>query len=225
MTSRTGSAVPPRRGRGRPVGGGNTAEQARERLLEAAERLFIRHGFAAVTMEAIAREAGYSRAVVYRHFRNRDELTDALAVRAARAQLSGMAGRLLDCSDLGETITEALAIMAIEVGQDPLLRILAERDGDGSVANLIVHAPRLSDLLMSLLAGTVGSRPGDMRPGLRSQDAARYLLFVALGLLLGLIPGADDADQVKRYVKTFVLPALLKNPPAPEPVFGPVEAT
>lgn len=172
-------------------------------------------------MEAIAREAGYSRAVVYRHFRNRDELIDALAVRAALAQLSGMTGRLLGCADLGETITEALAIVAIEVGRNPLLRILAERDRDGSVATLIVNAPRLRDLLISLFTGTVGSRPGDIRPGLAPQDAAGYLLFVALGLLLGLIPGVDDPDQVKRYVRTFVLPSLLSNPPAPEPVFGP----
>lgn len=85
------------------------------------------------------------------------------------------------------------------------------------MATLIANAPRPRDLLISLLTGTVGSRPG-----LVPSDAARYLLFVALGLLLGLIPGADDPDQVKRYVRTFVLPALLNNPPPAEPDFGTV---
>jgi len=156
---------------------------------------------------------------VYRHFRNRDELIDALAVRATQAQISGMVGRLFGSADLGDTIAEALAIMAVEVGQNPVLRILAERDGDGSVAALIVNAPQLSDLLVSLLTATVASRPDEIRPGLQPQDAARYLLFIALGLLLGLIPGADDPGQVKRYARTFVLPALLANPPEAEAVF------
>lgn len=109
--------------------------------------------------------------------------------------------------------------MTVEVGQNPVLRILAERDGDGSVAALIVNAPQLSDLLVALLTGTVASRPAEIRPGLQPHDAAHHMLFIGLGLLLGLIPGADDPDQVKRYARTFVLPSLLANPPKPEPVF------
>lgn len=47
----------------------------------------------------------------------------------------------------------------------------------------------------------------------------RFVLSTALGPLLGLIPGVQDADQVRRYVRVFVLPALLADPPPAGPVF------
>lgn len=207
------------RGRGRPPGGGNTAQQAQAQLLDAAERLFVERGYAASTMEAIAREAGYSRAVVYRHFRNRDDLMDALVVRATMSEIAKMIGRLIVLKDLAEIIPESMVIVSVEVGANPLLRVLADRDDHGTVASLIVNAPNLIDLLTSVYAGVFSTRMAEVRTGVRPEDAARYVLSVALSLLLGLIPGTDNPEQVRRYVQVFVLPALLANPPEPEAVF------
>ncbi|MUM19543.1 TetR/AcrR family transcriptional regulator [Mycobacterium sp. CBMA271] len=207
------------RGRGRPMGGGNSAQQAQSQLLDAAERLFVERGYGASTMEAIAREAGYSRAVVYRHFRNRDELMDALVVRATMNEIATMIPRIIGLKDLAAIIPESMVIVSVEVGANPLLRVLADRDGRGTVASLIVNAPNLIDLLMSMYAGVFSTRISEVRPGVRPEDAARYVLSVALSLLLGLIPGTDDPQQVRRYVRVFVLPTLLANPPEPESVF------
>lgn len=207
------------RGRGRPPGGGNTAQQAQEQLLDAAERLFIARGYAASTMEAIAREARYSRAVVYRHFRNRDDLMDALVVRATMNEITNMIGRLMALKSLAEIIPESLVIVSVEVGANPLLRVLADRDDRGTVASLIVDAPNLIDLLTAMYAGVFSTRMAEVRQGVRPEDAARYVLSVALSLLLGLIPGTDDPEQVRRYVRVFVLPTLLADPPQPEAVF------
>lgn len=41
-------------------------------LLDVAEKLFIEHGYAAVTMEDIAQVAGVTRPVVYNHFKTRE---------------------------------------------------------------------------------------------------------------------------------------------------------
>ncbi|MBA0047769.1 helix-turn-helix domain-containing protein [Mycobacterium sp. NPDC050853] len=207
------------RGRGRPPGGGNTAQQAQAQLLDAAERLFIERGYGASTMDAIARDAGYSRAVIYRHFRNRDELMDALVVRATMNEIAKMIGRLIVLNDLAEIIPESMVIVSVEVGANPLLRVLADRDDRGTVASLIVNAPNLIDLLTSMYAGVFSTRMSEVRQGVRPEDAARYVLSVALSLLLGLIPGTDNPEQVRRYVRVFVLPTLLANPPEPEAVF------
>ena len=43
-------------------------DERRRQLLEAASRLFDRGGFTAVTMSAVAAEAGASRRLVYDHF-------------------------------------------------------------------------------------------------------------------------------------------------------------
>jgi len=207
------------RGRGRPPGGGNTAQQAQAQLLDAAERLFIARGYGASTMDAIAREAGYSRAVVYRHFRNRDDLMDALVVRATMSEITKMVGRLMALNGLAEIIPESMVIVSVEVGANPLLQVLADRDDHGTVASLIVNAPNLIDLLTAMYAGVFSTRMTEVRQGVRPEDAARYVLSVALSLLLGLIPGTDNPEQVRRYVRVFVLPTLLANPPEPEAVF------
>lgn len=46
----------------------------RERLLEAAARVFARRGFAGVSVEEIADEAGFSKGAVYSNFATKDEL-------------------------------------------------------------------------------------------------------------------------------------------------------
>jgi AcrR family transcriptional regulator len=50
------------------------ATQARERLLETAERLFYAEGVAATGVERILSESGVGRASFYRHFASKDEL-------------------------------------------------------------------------------------------------------------------------------------------------------
>jgi AcrR family transcriptional regulator len=54
-------------------------EATRRRLLEAAAAVFARRGFAAASMEEIAREAGYSTGAIYWHFEGKDDLFLAMA--------------------------------------------------------------------------------------------------------------------------------------------------
>ncbi|MEZ0366200.1 TetR/AcrR family transcriptional regulator [Mycobacterium sp. pUA109] len=209
------------RGRGRPPGGGNPPEHARELLLDAAERAFAQRGYRASTMQVIAREAGYTRAVIYRHFATRNELLDALVVRVARRKMADIATRMPPAADPGELVTESLVIVATEVGHDPLLRVISEHTDEGNVAALIARSATLSQVLAGQFEIGFHQAGDYLRAGLRPADAARFVLSVALGLLLGLIPGVDDADQVRRYVRVFVLPALVADPPPATPVFTP----
>ncbi|MEB3022571.1 TetR/AcrR family transcriptional regulator [[Mycobacterium] crassicus] len=207
------------RRRGRPPGGGNPPEHARELLLRAAERSFARRGYRASTMQVIAREAGYTRAVIYRHFATRGELLDALVVRVAGRRMAEIATRLEPPHRPGALVTEALVIVATEVGQDPLLRVISEHTDDGNVAALIARSATLSAVLAGHFEIAFQQAGNHLRDGLRPGDAARFVLSTALGLLLGLIPGVHDAEQVRRYVRVFVLPALLADPPPAGPVF------
>jgi len=54
------------------------AEQTRLRVIEAALKLFSRNGYSQTTLAMIAAEAGYSRGPIYWHFRNKDELFEAV---------------------------------------------------------------------------------------------------------------------------------------------------
>ena len=65
-----------------------------EQLLEVAERLFIERGYAAVSMEDIARAAGVTRPVVYDHFTTREGAYVACATRARESYEARLVERI-----------------------------------------------------------------------------------------------------------------------------------
>ncbi|WP_051156193.1 TetR/AcrR family transcriptional regulator [Herbaspirillum huttiense] len=58
-----------------------TVEQRNE-FIDAAGHLFIQQGYAAVTMEAIAAEAGKSKVTLYNYFSSKEELFEAFVIQA-----------------------------------------------------------------------------------------------------------------------------------------------
>lgn len=54
------------------------AEERKEKILEAALRCFLRDGFHKASMDSIAREAGISPALIYRHFKSKVDLIQHL---------------------------------------------------------------------------------------------------------------------------------------------------
>ena len=64
------------------------AAQRREQLLDAAKAIIDRGGFYAVSIEAVAREAGITRPVVYGHFQDLPGLLDALVEREGERALA-----------------------------------------------------------------------------------------------------------------------------------------
>jgi len=67
----------------------------RERLIEAAERVFVRAGFEGAPVEEIAAEAGYTRGAFYSNFANKDELFLALLDKRSSAMLDRL-GRIFE---------------------------------------------------------------------------------------------------------------------------------
>ncbi|MCX2930963.1 TetR/AcrR family transcriptional regulator [Mycobacterium sp. CVI_P3] len=206
----------PRR-RGRPAGGGNTPEQARQALIDAAELCFAEQGLE-VTVAEVARRAGVTRAVLYRHFGGRDELLVAVAAQVMDRYVAQVIEDLMPTDDVSGLITESLVFVATVVSRDPLLTILASGVEHG-LASLIANSPVLSAKVSGLYEQVFVLFQGDLRPGLRPGDVGRYILSVALALLMDVIPGSDDAATVRRYVRTFVLPAIVLVPPEATPVF------
>lgn len=202
------------------MGGGKTAEQARAALLDAAEELILDRGFGASTMESIAARAGYSRGAMYQHFPNRQKLLEALVRRKTGVHQAQIVTRLPETSDLATLLVESLVIVSTELIHDPLLMTLSEQTEDGTMAHLIANVSGLPEQIEQLVGALAEHAGSVLRPGLAPGDIATYLLTTALGLLLGIVPGSDDPDTARRYLQTFVMPAILADPPPPGPVFG-----
>ncbi|MEO8551593.1 MAG: TetR family transcriptional regulator, partial [Kofleriaceae bacterium] len=60
----------------------------RERILDAAERIFARHGFFAAKVSDVAKEAGVADGTIYLYFKNKDDLLISLFERRMQ-QLNG----------------------------------------------------------------------------------------------------------------------------------------
>jgi len=68
-------------------------EATRARLIEAAEKVFIRFGFDASPVERIAEAAGFSRGAFYSNFRDKDEIFLAV-LNKRRLQVAGSLGEI-----------------------------------------------------------------------------------------------------------------------------------
>ncbi len=68
------------------------AGETREEILNTAERLFRTHGFASVTIADIAAELSMSPANVFKHFRSKTSLVDAIAARAIEETVASLRG-------------------------------------------------------------------------------------------------------------------------------------
>jgi AcrR family transcriptional regulator len=211
---------PRRRGRGRPVGGGNTAEQTREILLDAAERSFTVRGYRASTMEVIAQDAGYSRAAIYRQFPNRELLVDALTQRTTQRHMVRMLERQPQGIGPIDMIVATLVIVATELAHDPLLKTISEASDEGTIAHMLANSTTVRQLAERAIEAVLREDAGKLfRRDIDAQDLTQYLVATALSLLLGIIPGSEDAEVARRYIDVFVLPAIVRDPPQPRAVF------
>jgi AcrR family transcriptional regulator len=68
----------------------------RQRLLEAAAAVFARRGFAAASVEEIAKEAGYSTGAIYWHFSGKEDLFLAMAAEFAVDRVRELTGVIGD---------------------------------------------------------------------------------------------------------------------------------
>lgn len=100
------------RGRGRPA---RPPEEAREAAMQAATWLLLHEGYAATTMEAVARHAGMAKKSLYQYAANREELV-ALVVRGwTDAFLPAMAHDAAAPGEVLPLLKEILQAMAARV--------------------------------------------------------------------------------------------------------------
>lgn len=83
--------------------------ERREQLLDAALELTVRDGYGGVTMEAVAREVGVTKPVVYDAFPNRGELLRALLQREERRALEQLGAVLGADTETGDDPDTLLA--------------------------------------------------------------------------------------------------------------------
>jgi TetR/AcrR family transcriptional repressor of mexJK operon len=88
------------------IPGLNAPTEKAESILTAAQHMFLASGFGAVSMDAIAREAGASKATLYAYFSSKEELFGAVVAREGERYFRGFSARELDPGDVEKSLTE-----------------------------------------------------------------------------------------------------------------------
>ena len=99
-----------------------SAAERREQLLDVTKALALERGFHAVSIEAVAREAGITRPVVYGHFEDLNGLLEALVDRESHRALTQLATVLpttLSEGDARENLFNGLRSYLRAVEADP----------------------------------------------------------------------------------------------------------
>jgi AcrR family transcriptional regulator len=147
-----------------------TAPQRREQLLEVTKEIVARRGFHAVSIEAVAREAGISRPIVYGHFRDLDTLLEALIDRQAAlalAQLEQVLPVDLAAGDPRELLLAGLDGYLAAVEADPETWRLVLMPPEGAPAVLRERIVRGRSAVVTAMAAAVQPGPGT---GIESPD-------------------------------------------------------
>ncbi|HVI29511.1 TetR/AcrR family transcriptional regulator [Hansschlegelia sp.] len=170
------------------------AEQ-RRRILDAAIACFARGGFHATGMQAVCAEAGMSPGGLYRYFRSKEAIIEAIVERD-RAAIPAMLGPLLEAEDVVEAIVEAarqfvagnlkadgmpiFPELYAEAIRNPAVKAIASRC-DAEVHGILVRVLERGKTL------------GQIDPALDAGHGARLLMALADGVLLRILyePGAE----------------------------------
>jgi AcrR family transcriptional regulator len=184
-------------------------DDARERILAAAERCIDRHGIRKTTMDDIASEVGLSRPNVYRYFADRDDLLIELITRHARALQDRARKSISRQSSLPGQIVESILHTADHARRDPLTRHIIDPDGTSLGRRLI--ASGTSEMLRSehwdpILDAALASN--ELPPGLPRSDIHLWLGDVTKMVMRGLEDGEGDVRRYRSILRRFVVPAF-----------------
>ncbi len=121
------------------------AVETKERILDAAERLFAEQGFSGTSMRAITTAAGANLAAVNYHFGSKESLIDAVFSRRIRPineeRIQWLDRLEADGEPSVEQIVEAFLAPPLRVSQDPV-----EGESLLHVAQMIGHATSRPDV-------------------------------------------------------------------------------
>jgi AcrR family transcriptional regulator len=163
-------------------------QETRRKLADAALRVFLRRGYDATTTGEIAAEADLGAGTFYLHFKDKRDIYEALARRAAREMTARWRERMRPGTPLREMLALGLETAASYWAEDrERARLLLEGGPSfGSDAHL-----RLVHDVSELIAASA-------RGGTRTDPSPEVVAAVALGLAIELgrmiVAGGPEAE-------------------------------
>jgi AcrR family transcriptional regulator len=193
--------------------------ERRARILQAAERAFVRNGFHATTMQRLAEEVGMSAGNLYRYFPSKEAIVEGLCeldqieLAKAFAELMADNRQIMEAMRCGlrkhvlaKPPEKARLIVEIwaEAGRNPRVAAMT-RAIDAEVR------ARVEQLIDTAKAAGAAS------PRLDSRLGARFFVTFVAGLFKRMAIEADFDPEAETPMAISVLKALLAGALSPDP--------
>jgi AcrR family transcriptional regulator len=186
------------------------AEALEDRLVAAMLECIGRWGVAKTTADDIARAAGVSRATLYRAFPGGKEVAFEALLRHELGRFFALVERRFDEAD---SLEDLLTVGAVEAARFLL--------GHEALGYLLRHEPERVIPAYGHLQGGLAIATGFLSPHLGrfvpdprlATDGAELVVRLLLSYATDPSPAVDltDPDSVRRFVRTFVAPALTQS--------------
>jgi AcrR family transcriptional regulator len=162
--------------------------ETRTRLLATAEELFMRRGFRATTVDAVAQEAGFTTGAVYSNFDGKADLFLAVLERAAEVDLGAVRAAL----EAAQTDEQRLEVFTASIAQDPTrwrarvsatLEFLSDAQDKPELLRRVRDAQALVDEVVTELVAAVCDAVG-VTPPAPPEELAQDLMAALNGFAL-----------------------------------------
>ncbi len=203
-----GSPFPKRRG---------GEDSRRERILEAAERAFVRHGFHAATMQNVAEEAEMSAGNLYRYFPSKEAIVEGLCALDQEGRKIAFAELFARRDNIAQAMKESLRDHVLAKPPEKarmIVEIWAEAGRNARVKELVRAMD--ADVLEAIeRLADAAKAAGVAAPTLDSRFAARFLLTFVAGLFKRMAVEPDFDRTSETAMAYGVLKALFAGALAP----------
>jgi AcrR family transcriptional regulator len=184
-------------------------DHVHQRVVEAAYACVARRGVAKTTIEDVAREAGMSRATVYRAFPGgRDEIINATVAWANQDFFVKLYERIQGAEHLEEVMERGIMFAHRSIVEHEVLQRVMQTEPDKLLPILTVESNRIREGIAAVLAPYLEDR--GLAPGVDLADAADFLARMVLSYISA--PGRwdlDDPEQVARLVRSELLAGVV----------------
>lgn len=180
-----------------------------DRMIDAAIACFRKNGAAKTSMDDVARAAAVGRQTVYRAFRTRTELLDAVIHRRLTEIAAKIKPILAECSNFEEALTKGSIETMRLARADRIFLMVLEAAADQGVERYLLDpdspvAQRMLEIWIDTFARA--RERGELRPDIPDPDLANWLRGVHLILLL-----REDltAEGQTHLLRTVVMQGLM----------------
>ena len=173
-------------------------EQRRQQILDAAAACFSRHGFHRTTMKDICEETALSPGAVYRYFRGKDQIIEAMCERGYLEDVEKIRGSM----ELGETLEvfdELIRLFFVPVPSEYCalnLELTAESRRNEYIREFRQRGAREVRAQLAEIVRRAQTR-SDVDPSLDAEAVGRVMAALYQGLLIQQL--IEPEMDIRRY--------------------------